>query len=604
MKQVLSALAITMLSVILAHGQTQTSPPPIQFKFDGNLFSTDGDVQFKTNGDEIIYSEGINNKAITLDPENSYQSLALPNVPLDGSDDFTVQFWIKTTSKLPTVLLAQKNFKKKGITTQKNRGWVLYSYNGTFAFSIGSGDRRVTYERDNGQKMPINDGAWHQISLTYHKANSEFRIYYDGMNKAIYTANFEFNNNEPLIVGSESDQFDYQNQYLDEIETGAKNLQKMVDAFNDLDIENIDPQEFLDLITNPEKLYKSKCTNEEQLTNDEIRTQLKKVLAIRKHLGSNPYTVFQNRALTLLKPVSKLYSLEGDKVIINKEVATSFTLNEKLYPADFSIDELSIWKHILTPDEIWSQYNREARLAITELDQQVCSLNIGVWNIWHGGIHWTTEKDGWDSRQRIVEIIQKNNLDIVLMQETYSSGDFIAAELGYYFATTSDWDYCFQGANISVLSRYPIEEIYVAPKTEFNNVAVKVSISKTQQVYAMSNWYGMAQFPLVYNFNQARFDQSDTIPVFFGGDFNAVPHIDGGKSPASEKLLGAGFTDAFRKIYPNPKTHPGVSHRNGHRIDQLYYKGRDLKLESSKVVSDWPGGFPSDHYLLVNCFVL
>ncbi len=65
-------------------------------------------------------------------------------------------------------------------------------------------------------------------------------------------------------------------------------------------------------------------------------------------------------------------------------------------------------------------------------------------------------------------MIRENQIDVVLMQETYSSGDFIAAELGYYFATTSDWDYCFQGANISVLSRYPIEEIFVLPETEFN----------------------------------------------------------------------------------------------------------------------------------------
>ena len=88
---------------------------------------------------------------------------------------------------------------------------------------------------------------------------------------------------------------------------------------------------------------------------------------------------------------------------------------------------------------------------------------------------------------RIVEIIKEKNLDIVLLQETYSSGDFIAAELGYYFTTTSDWDYKYQGANISVISRYPIKEVKVAEETEFNNVAVKISISKTQEVWAMSN---------------------------------------------------------------------------------------------------------------------
>ena len=86
---------------------------------------------------------------------------------------------------------------------------------------------------------------------------------------------------------------------------------------------------------------------------------------------------------------------------------------------------------------------------------------------------------------RIAEIIREKELDVVLMQETYSSGDFIAAELGYHFASTSDWDYRFQGANISVLSRYPIEEVEVLKATEFNNVAVKLIIS---QEIAQISW--------------------------------------------------------------------------------------------------------------------
>lgn len=40
------------------------------------------------------------------------------------------------------------------------------------------------------------------------------------------------------------------------------------------------------------------------------------------------------------------------------------------------------------------------------------------------------------------------------------------------------------------------------------------------------------------------------------------------------------------------------------RIDQLYYKGRGLKNTSTKIVSSWPGGFPSDHFLIVSQFDL
>ncbi len=67
----------------------------------------------------------------------------------------------------------------------------------------------------------------------------------------------------------------------------------------------------------------------------------------------------------------------------------------------------------------------------------------------------------------------------------------------------------------------------------------------------MSNWYGMPQFSDVFDFNKNRFEDSDRIPALFGGDFNAVPHTDGGNSPASGIMLESGFTDAFRSLYPD-----------------------------------------------------
>ena len=123
-------------------------------------------------------------------------------------------------------------------------------------------------------------------------------------------------------------------------------------------------------------------------------------------------------------------------------------------------------------------------------------------------------------------------------------------------------------------------------------------------MYAMSNWYGMQQFPAVFDFHRSRFTESDDIPTVFGGDFNAVPHTDGGDSPAAEALLDAGFVDAWRSLHPDVAEHPGHSHRSGRRIDQLYYKGAGLTNTATRVVSTWPVGFPSDHYLIVSTFDL
>lgn len=609
MKKIVLFIIIWFFLPLVVNCQNLSSTDPIEkYNFEGNINSILGLSANGTIDGNISYVEGLDGQALNIRFDNGFNSVSINTLQLDGTKDFSLQFWVKTTSSNPTVLISNKNFKDKGVTTQKNAGWALYSTGGTFAWTIGSGDRRVSYERDNGEIMPINDGKWHQLTVTYNKELSEFRLYYDGRNKAIYKVGFDFVNDEPLVLGSKESNLDYNNIILPEIENGAKQLQNMVDEFNRLDLDDINPEEFISLIVDPQELVQLKL--EEQGFRDiELKEKsdsinLEKVNEIRRQLGSNPYTVFQNRNLTMLKPVSKIYSLKSKKVVINKNIAESYTLSEKLYPSDFNIDELSIWERAISSDEVWQgftqyQYSDNVRLA-----NNLKALTVGVWNIWHGGKHFTQEVDGWDSRKRIVEMIKKENIDIILMQETYSSGDYIAAELGWYFATTSDWDYKMQGANISVLSRFPIKELFVTKETEFNNVAVKLAISETQEIYAMSNWYGMAQFNDVFIFNNSRFNESDNIPVLFGGDFNAVPHTDGGESPASKKMLESGFTDAFRGLYPDVQKYPGYSYQSGIRIDQLYYKGIGLKNTSTKVISEWSGGFPSDHYLIKSQFDL
>ncbi|NRB48881.1 MAG: endonuclease/exonuclease/phosphatase family protein [Saprospiraceae bacterium] len=598
-RQFLRCLSLSFYGLLLAVFLQAQASEPIIFDFDQGLKR--GKQEFSGNG--FSFTTGIDGKAMRLGGNGEYPQLKLDGLSLDGNHDFSIQCWVQTTSTKPMVFLAQKDFTNKGILAQMNPGWVLYSSGGTLAWSIGSGSRRINYERDNGDKLPISDGQWHQLTLTYNAAFAEFRIYFDGQNIALYKVGFDFSNKHSLSVGTTRPDPDDGQQFSPKVEEGKRQLQILVDRFNELGVGTLKVDEFIDLIVEPEDLAarKAKKGNKPgQLDQD----RLSAVLEHRKELVSNPYTVYQNRALTNLKPVSKLYAIKGDRVVLNEAMAASFTAKEKLFPADFAMDQLTIWKETLSSRTVLDSYRQFQSTKAPKLKKKVKHLTVGVWNIWHGGIHWTEEKDGWDSRRRIVEILKERKVDVVLMQETYSSGDFIAAELGYYYATTSDWDYRFQGSNISVISRYPIEEIQVNGETEFNNVAVKLAISKTQKAWAMSNWYGMQQFQTVYDFHADRFNTAAEVPVFFGGDFNAVPHTDGGDSPASRKLLEAGFTDAFRSLNPDPKRQPGLTHRSGARIDQLYYQGNKIKNLSTEVVSTWPTGFPSDHYLIVSKFRL
>ena len=590
-------LAISFVAIAV-HSQSGLSKT---LTFDFNETLKGFNRQF--TGATFSFAKGIDKEAIAI----SSNHLELKNLSLDSKKSFTVQFWVQTTSKNPTVFLSQKDFLNKGISAQKNPGWVLYSSGGTFAWSIGSGKRRLNYERENGHIMPINDGKWHQLTMSYSKEKSEIRLYYDGHNKAIYKVSFDFESTRPITIGSKSIDFDYSTSILPEILKGAEQLQLVVDTFNQLPVEKVTENEFLSLIVDPRELYIRKLAvtekEAEELQKKKIPL-LDSINGITKNFHSNPYTVFQNKELTKLKPIGKIYSLKEGKVVLNKYYAKKFTEEEQLFPSDFLMDNLKFFDVELNAEEVLETYKKYKKTQENIPNKKTESLTIAVWNIWHGGKHFTINSDGWDSRKRIAEIFKKNNVDVILMQETYSSGDYIAAELGYYFATTSDWDYRLQGSNISVISRYPIAELDVPEKAEFMNVATKISLGPTQEIYAMSNWYGMTSFPIVYEHHKTKFDNSDIVPVFFGGDFNAVPHTDGGNSIASEKMLASGFIDAYRNLHPNVDLFPGFTHQWANRIDQLYYKGKGLINTSTKVLHAWDEGFPSDHFMILSKFQL
>jgi len=464
--------------------------------------------------------------------------------------------------------------------------------------------------------MPLNDGRWHQLTMTYSSERSEIRLFYDGVNWVSYHVSdsngFDFTNSSPMVVGWAGRSSDEAPAILPAIRAGEAQLQELVDAFNSFGLSAVEPDEFVHLICDPRRLFTEKVDEAAALKGADgpaFREAMEAVdwepvEAAESALMSNPFTIHQVVNFMETAPLLKIYALVDGRVTIRRDAAEGFAEHERLYPPEFDMDNLTVWDRVLSSGEVLSSYADFFASAGPALEAHLSSMTAASWNIWHGGKHWTVSEHGWDSRVAIAEMLRDEDVDVIMMQETYSSGDFIAAELGYYFATTVDWDYLNQGANISVLSRYPIKEVHVQADSPFMNVGVKIALSRTQDLYVMSNWYGMDQFPAVFDFHAARFNESDTIPTLFAGDFNAVPHTDGGNSPASRVLLEAGFTDAFRSLHPDVEEYPGASHRSGRRIDQLYYRGRGLTNTSTRIVSTRPGGFPSDHFLILATFDL
>ncbi len=610
---VLTALVCSLSSPGVARGNR--GEPLARFTFDGHTERTDTNPTQPSLEGDVSFVRGLAGQALR---QTSRLTCGVDDLPLDGTDDFSIQFWVRTTvgSDQRMVFVSKKDFRSNSVYSQKRPGWAFFLSHGTWAWSMGSGSRRITYERDNGKIMPVNDGRWHQLVMTFDRDRSVVRLYYDGVERALYNVadsdGFSFANATPLAIGWESSDAD---RKAPTIEAGAENLQRLVDLFNDLGVDPVEPEELIDLIVDPKRLFDRKVRTKSDRLNangegsaafaESMKSvDLSPIRKVESVLMRSPYTVHQNRGFTSIAPVTELYSLVDGRVTIRDAGVKAVAARERLDAPAFDIDDLAIWDRVLSRDEVRRRYQRHFELVEREQSQQISSVTAAAWNIWHGGKHFTMANDGWDSRSTIAEMIRREGVDLVMMQETYSSGDYIAAELGYYFATGIDWDYINQGSNISVLSRYPIEDVHVPPNATFSNLAVKVALSETQRIYVMSNWYGMNKFESVFEYHKTRFSESDHTPTLFAGDFNAIPHTDGGKSPASRRLLDAGFADAFRERYPNVQTHPGSTHRSGRRIDQLFYKGSSLTNTSTTVVSSWPTGFPSDHFMIVSSFDL
>jgi len=593
--------------------------PMARFEFNGSVENTADSQITGVEGGGVSFVEGLVGEAVRFGPDAPSASLTLASdvLPFGSDQDFSVHFWMRTDADADQrfVVLSQKKFNDNSLASQKNPGWVYYMSGGTWAWSMGAGSRRITYERDNGQHMPLNDGRWHQLAMTYSAERAEVRLFYDGVNWVSYhvtdSDGFDFTNPNPAVVGWDGQAAVSASEILPGIEAGAVQLQEMVDAFNSLGLSPLEPDELLELIAEPRGVFRAKVDEAAAQRSDgaAFREAMDEadwdpVSQAESALMSSPYTVHQNQNFTGIALVTKLYELVDGEIVIRPDGAREVAEAERLSPPDFEMDDLQIWDRVVSAEEMASTYGDHLKSHKPPLNETETSLTAGAWNIWHGGKHWTQDQDGWDSRVVIAEMIEAEGADVVMMQETYSSGDFIAAELGYYYATTVDWDYLNQGENISVLSRYPITEVHVQEDSPFQNVGTRVAISRTQDLYVMSNWYGMDQFPDVFDFHQARFGESDGIPTLFAGDFNAVPHTDGGDSPASVAMLDAGFTDAYRSLHPDVESDPGPSHRSGRRIDQLYYKGAGLTNASTRVISTRAEGFPSDHFLILSRFEL
>jgi len=287
-----------------------------------------------------------------------------------------------------------------------------------------------------------------------------------------------------------------------------------------------------------------------------------------------------------------------------------------------TLDVLNVWAKTISSEDIQNEFEFYSKTEVNEPEMEDDIFTLVNWNIWHGGTHYTKEKDGFDGIERTIELIENADADIVLMQETYGAGSRISSMLGFYYYEASSAIGAVWGANLSVMSRFPIDDVYMIEEASnygknyaFNNGGSRIRLSDNKGVIVFSNWYNGRKPEDLDGALSAwtgLIENAEETPLIFGGDYNSVSHLDDGigESGHSKLMTGAEFTDSYRHVHPDVESHPGYSfHTSTRRIDYIYFKGNKLEaIEVKPIVPNFKGigeltpGYPSDHLGIVARF--
>ena len=291
-----------------------------------------------------------------------------------------------------------------------------------------------------------------------------------------------------------------------------------------------------------------------------------------------------------------------------------------------------------------------AILAIAPLNAQAeesskaANIKVMSYNVYRGGT-----KRGQPLTQT-AKVIQEAKADVVGLQEIGDHAEKLAKLLG--------WN-CYG----NILTRYEIVE-------EKRN-GIKVKLPSGQQAYIFNlhlpsnpyqpyqllgiqpKWHKHKDTPFIKTeaeaiegaqkargreiarlLRQIRSLPDKEAPIFVVGDFNEPSHLDWTEAaatsgrhpikveyPSSLALVKAGFTDAWRTVYPDemkkpgftwsPLTKPDNPKDHHDRIDFVYFKGKGVKVTDAKIIGENKENadivvspYPSDHRAVVATFTL
>jgi endonuclease/exonuclease/phosphatase family metal-dependent hydrolase len=300
------------------------------------------------------------------------------------------------------------------------------------------------------------------------------------------------------------------------------------------------------------------------------------------------------------------------------------------------IDELGIWSRVLTDAQVAGTYRNIAGRKLKSLARYTDSITVMTWNIANGGIM----EGKYVGLQRIADVIRDSGADIVSLQESMGAGEIIAGELNYYLYRRSK--------NLSILSKYPPAKSFNVFRPDHSG-ALQVAIDDSRQAIIAPVW--LSETPSLAAYLQKSDARADTIevremetrgreanfmlsefrpfllrgqqtPIILAGSFNSGSHLDWTERnkenhnglvvnfPATRFMEEAGFSDAYRAIFPDEVNTPAHTwspiYKEGlqTRMDFIYYQGDGLTPSTARVIDTATYGFPSDHAAVVVSFLV
>ncbi|MEA1897358.1 MAG: LamG-like jellyroll fold domain-containing protein [Bacteroidota bacterium] len=135
------------------------------------------------NSEHHEYSEGHKGFALNLSSGVKSRFPIMLPVEMPAMNSFTVLLWVNTEkdANLKNVIASNRESEAKA-----KWGWTISTQtNGSWRWSASDGETEFEYSPTT-PRQTINDGIWHQIAFSVNRQKQKVRLYFDGINVAIY----------------------------------------------------------------------------------------------------------------------------------------------------------------------------------------------------------------------------------------------------------------------------------------------------------------------------------------------------------------------------------------------------------------------------------